>query len=240
MIVTFLRGGRAHLSQKTTDEPKPRYLDGFRYLMKAPLLRVLVLFFALMLLVLQMVDSQFVILLRPLPNASRLLGITMSASGVGMAVAAIVLQKVRVARPLGWMAVAAMAIGFGFGGAALLAGAHLGWGVPLVVFLAGGSAAVAMIPFQTAVQQETPVEWTGRVQSAVGTVSSISVVAGPILGGLLIQRVSVTPAFLLVSALLVLVGITGSVISWSHKGAQNAQSESTTQDGTSGATHLGG
>ena len=94
-----------------------------------------------------MVDSQFIILLRPLPNASRLLGITMSASGVGMAIAAILMQKVRAARPLAWMAPATMVIGLGFGGAALLAGAHFGWGVPSVVFVAGSSTAVVMIPF---------------------------------------------------------------------------------------------
>lgn len=202
--------------------------------MRTTSLRVMVIFFALMLLVLQMVDSQFVILLRPLPHASRLLGLTLSASGVGMVIAAGLIQKFRVTRPLMWMSLSSLVVGLSFGGAALLAGVRFSWGVPLVVMLGAASAALAIIPFQTALQQQTPVEWTGRVQAAVGMVSSMSIVVGPILGGLFIQRVGVERAFLWVASFLVVLGLGGSVISWSLRGSGDAKSQPTIQDGAPG------
>lgn len=239
IIVMLIPGGRAHLWESSPGEPQPRYLDGFRYLARIPWLRLLVIFFAVFLLVLQMVDSQFVILVRSLPDASRLLGLTMSASGVGMGIAAAVVQKIRVIRPLQWMSSGAMAIGISFGLAAWLASVRMGWGIPLVVLGGGGAAALAMIPFQTTLQQKTPVEWTGRVQSAVGTASSASVAAGPILGGLLIARVGVVPGFLMVSVLLVIVGLMGSVLSLRLGGTDDAQSQPATQNGEKRATDLG-
>ena len=239
VVVMFLKGGRAHLRQDTA-EPKPRYLDGFRYLASKRSLGLLVAFFGLILFVLQMVDSQFVILVRPLPHASRILGVTMSASGMGMMVVAALIQKRETTRPLVSVSLSSIVVGLSFAGAALLAGARLGWSLPLVVMLGGGGAAFAMIPFQTALQQQTSVDWTGRVQAAVSSISSVAVVVGPILGGFFIQSAGVIPAFLIAAALLLIVGMGGLMVSWKLRGSLHAEGEPAIQKGAPGATDIGG
>lgn len=241
LIIAFLRGGRGHIGTRLPTTRQSSYWDGFRYLKRTPLLGVLVMFFAVMLLVLQMVDSEFVILMRPLAGASRLLGLTMSASGVGMALAALMMQKVRVQQPLRWMGVGAALLGLGFGGTTVLAALRIGWAIPLVVLFAGGAVSLALIPFQTALQETTPIEWTGRVQAAAGTATSVSVVVGPILGGTLIGTFGVIPTFLWVSTLLVLVGGTGGMLSWGRgRAIDHAQSEPAIQEGTAGKANLRG
>lgn len=238
-IIAFLRGGREHLRTPSVKTPQSSYWDGVRYLKRTPFLGVLVMFFSVMLLVLQMVDSEFVILVRPLVGASRLLGLIMSASGVGMALAALLMQKLRVQKPLQWMASGAVFLGLGFGGTALLADFRIGWAIPLVALFAGGAVSLALIPFQTALQQKTPTEWTGRVQAAVGTATSVSVVVGPLLGGTLIGIFGVIPTFLWVSTLLVLVGGATGMLSWGRgRAIDHAQSEPAVQEGTTGEVNL--
>lgn len=238
-IITFIPGGRAHLAHRVGPREPAHYGDGFRYLLTSRPLRTILGFFAIVLFVVQMVDSQFVILLRGIPNAARLLGITMSASGLGMVITALLMGRASIRRPMVWIAVGSLTLGVGFGGAAILVLIRLFWAVPILMLGTAAAAALAIIPFQTVMQRDTPVDWTGRVMAAVGVITSACVVAGPLVGGLAVSNFGVIPAFLLVGLLLILVSGIGGVITWGQGRVHHAESESDLQRGQTGTTHRG-
>ena len=244
VIILFIAGGRAHMQAEpdgaASNQERPRYTDGFRYLWGNPTLRGMVLFLGLMLLVLQMSDAQFVTLLKHVPHASRTLGLAMSASGLGMALAAVFMGRVHADRALGWMALGSTGMGVAYAGSALLVVHGLPVGVPPLILLGGAAAASAMVPFETALQRSVPVAWTGRVIATVGMVTSSVVVLGPILGGILMKLVGVVPIFLINGSTLCVLGLVVWVITWTRGRMRDAQGQRDLQRGTTDPPGVGG
>lgn len=215
VIVSYVHGGKIPSvnapSRKDSDSWAMRYSEGFGFLWQHSTLRQIIGFFIVMMFMLQMIDSQVVILMRQVPSASRIVGLSMSASGVGMVMAAVVVGRMMIRRTLLWVASGSAGMGMGFAGMAWLMKDGLPWGVPLAVLLTGAAAAIAMIPFNTTLQQAVPGDWTGRVMAAVGSLSSAAVVAGPLLGGILVKDWGPIRVFLVVGFLLMLLGMVAAL-----------------------------
>jgi MFS family permease len=98
-----------------------------------------------------------------------------------------------------------------------------GMGVAVVVMVSIGHVAVAavgafgigfgaifiVVPTQTLMQQETPIELVGRVSSSFMSILSISQLLGLIISGSLTQRMGIRNLFLASAAMLVLFAMLG-------------------------------
>lgn len=191
-------------------------VTGIRYMLHMRIIGYGTLLLCMVLLVLQLADSQTIVLFRQIPGIQQsLLGWCMTASGVGTLTAAWLSSR------LNFSHLSKMSAGAGLMGlvfvvvgpiAAMVHAGSLTTGLLLLSFwLVGIGAGFAFIPFQVLLQQHTPVHMTGRVFGTVSSLTSASSATGPLLGGLLVTSAGVTPAFVLAGLLLTLIGITGLV-----------------------------
>ena len=186
MIVRFLPAGfNGRLNPVAVNLSMDDASSGFQFLWKHGQWRFLLLFFGFLFFVLQMVDSQFVILLRHVSGASRILGFSMTASGMGMVVVAIYLGRVKTLRAGAWMIFGQFAMGLI--SCALSVHQHVSWAVPLLVIMSGGGATMAIVPFETLLLQSIPVQWTGRAMATVSMISSAAALAGPVVGAIVVM-----------------------------------------------------
>jgi len=79
------------------------------------------------------------------------------------------------------------------------------------MFGLGVGAALIMIPSQTLIQAETPVEMVGRVSSSVWSLMSVAQVVGLIFSGSLAQQLGIVKLFYLSAAMLVVIAILGFI-----------------------------
>ncbi|WP_046227888.1 MFS transporter [Paenibacillus dauci] len=185
---------------------------GLRYLIRIPVIAYGTLLLCLVLLVLQLADSQTIILLRQIPNINEdLLGWCITASGVGTLLAALLCARIKSSHLL-QMSLGAALMGIVFGLAGPFTGMlHAGWHTTFILtssfLLAGIGAGFTFIPFQIMLQEQTPVHMTGRVFGTVNSLTSASSVAGPLLGGILVTASGVIPAFILTGASLVVMSL---------------------------------
>lgn len=77
------------------------------------------------------------------------------------------------------------------------------------MFGLGVGAALIMIPSQTLIQAETPMEMVGRVSSSVWSLMSVAQVVGLVFSGSLAQQLGIIRLFYLSAAMLVLIAIIG-------------------------------
>ncbi|WP_375143035.1 MFS transporter [Paenibacillus sp. D2_2] len=166
------------------------------------------------LLVLQIADSQAIVLFRDIPNLPKdLLGWCIAASGFGTLLAAGLngfVSKYAIS-PLLKMGVGGMLLGlvFAFTGAFAIIGTfnQLGVIIILILFvLAGLGAGMTFIPFQVMLQQRTPEALIGRVFGAVTSVTSTAALIGPIVGGYLVTTFGPQIAFIISGSLVALIG----------------------------------
>lgn len=169
------------------------------------------LLFTLIMFVLQLVDSQFITLLRLLPHTPvKILGMAMSASGVGMILASVLSAKIKWSHLTVLMSLGALGIGVAFAGLALAIAFHLPGAAWLFLpcgFVAGGSFGFVMVPFKSAAQEGTPAEMTGRVFGVIGSLSNGAALSGPLIGGILATIFGIVAIALLSGFLLLLTGL---------------------------------
>ncbi len=77
------------------------------------------------------------------------------------------------------------------------------------MFGVGVGAALIMIPSQTLIQSETPMEMVGRVSSSVWSLMSVAQVIGLVFSGSLAQRLGIVNLFYLSAAMLVAIAVVG-------------------------------
>lgn len=184
---------------------------GFQFIKKSTFLMYGMFLLGISLLILQLSDSQLIILLRELTDVSPdLFGYTVTGAGVGMLLTGMFLTKKVEYNPFLYMCFGVLGIGVGFGGMAILTHYDLGlsilW-VPALGLIAGGSAGLVFIPFQAAVQEKTPVHMTGRVFGVVNSTTTIATIIGPLVGGGLATLIGIIPSFIVTSMLLVILFI---------------------------------
>lgn len=79
------------------------------------------------------------------------------------------------------------------------------------MFGVGVGAALIMIPSQTLIQAETPVEMVGRVSSSVWSLMSVAQVIGLVFSGSLAQQLGIVKLFYLSAAMLVVIAVIGFI-----------------------------
>ncbi|MBT2663019.1 MFS transporter [Bacillus sp. ISL-45] len=215
---------------------KEDFLEGIRFIKGSRYLVIGMIVMGVSLLILQLSDSQIIVLLRELSNASPdLFGYIVTASGVGMFFTGLLLAKKTDYNALVLLFIGVCGMGISFSILALLTQLDLAlpvlWG-PALGLAAGFSAGLVFIPFQAAVQTETPVHMTGRVFGVLNSVTTTATVIGPLAGGLLATVLGVIPTFVITGLLLVAVSIIGLVFKSKIERGRANVSES--QSGTHG------
>lgn len=187
-------------------------LSGLREIGRVVVLRRLTLLYVALLLGINLVDAQFVVLLRGTAHAAEVLGLVMSLSGAGMAGAAALSMRRRRVLVRTQISVGAIVMGVSIAAEALLVWQHATALVPVAALVLGAGAAVSFITLQTALQRRVPPEWTGRVMGSVRSLGGIAAVGGPLLGGLLANGFGVGTTFLLAGGLLAAIGVTSLLV----------------------------
>jgi MFS family permease len=205
--------------------------DGFTYLKTTPSLLVGLVVFSLVLFVLQISDSQFIILFRELKTSSiNVLGWVMAGSGLGVVLSSIYLNKKVIRSFMTVLSLGSSVIGLGY--IFLSSCIHLPIIWIEVLFPAAGVIVgfcfgLALIPFEVMVQKMTPEAYTGRVFGTIDSLTTLSTILGTTLGGVLSQVLGVHFTYDLAGGLLVVVGlVVYSIRKTLERGNTNAESQS--------------
>ncbi|MFF3024670.1 MFS transporter [Gottfriedia sp. NPDC057948] len=201
------------VKDKAKSSYKTEFMEGVSFIKSNTQILVGMFFLGFSLLILQLSDSQIIVLIRELKHASPgLFGYLVTGSGVGMFFSSLILAKKTNYRAYNLMLIGVCGIGFGFGMMALFTHFNLDFSIvwaPLLGLFAGFAAGLVFVPFQASVQVDTPVELTGRVFGVIGSVTTTATIIGPLLGGWLSTVIGVIPTFIISASLLVFVSIIG-------------------------------
>ncbi|MEH7613899.1 MFS transporter [Gottfriedia acidiceleris] len=201
------------VKDKAKSSYKTEFMEGVSFIKSNTQILVGMLFLGFSLLILQLSDSQIIVLIRELKHASPgLFGYLVTGSGVGMFFSSLILAKKTNYRAYNLMLIGVCGIGFGFGMMALFTHFNLDFSIvwaPLLGLFAGFAAGLVFVPFQASVQVDTPVELTGRVFGVIGSVTTTATIIGPLLGGWLSTVIGVIPTFIISASLLVFVSLVG-------------------------------
>ncbi|PGZ95157.1 MFS transporter [Bacillus sp. AFS029533] len=226
------------VKDKSKSSYKTEFMEGLSFIKTNTQILVGMLFLGFSLLILQLSDSQIIVLIRELKHASPgLFGYLVTGSGVGMFFSSLILAKKTNYRAYNLMLIGVCGIGFGFGMMALFTHFNLDFSIvwaPLLGLFAGFAAGLVFVPFQASVQVDTPVELTGRVFGVIGSVTTTATIIGPLLGGWLSTVIGVIPTFIISASLLVFVSLIGFLTKNRVERGKNYVSES--QQGAPTAT----
>jgi len=201
------------VKDKSKSSYKTEFMEGLSFIKTNTQILVGMLFLGFSLLILQLSDSQIIVLIRELKKASPgLFGYLVTGSGVGMFFSSLMLVKKTNYRAYTLMLIGVCGIGFGFGMMAIFTHINLNYSIiwaPLLGLFAGFAAGLVFVPFQASVQVDTPVELTGRVFGVIGSVTTTATIIGPLLGGWLSTIIGVIPTFIISASLLIVVSLIG-------------------------------
>ncbi|GGH38317.1 MFS transporter [Paenibacillus segetis] len=186
---------------------------GIKVISGIPLIAFGTLTLTLGLLVLQIADSQAIVLFREIPGIPQnIFGWCITLSGLGTLVAVGVSQLLRNGSPLSKIGIGGVVLGAAFGLSGIIAiyGPFnlVGYtSLAFIFFVAGLGAGLVFIPFQVMLQKRTPESLTGRVFGTVTSLTSTASILGPICGGLLVTTFGPAPAFIVSGSLLAVIGL---------------------------------
>ncbi|MCR8642468.1 MFS transporter [Paenibacillus sp. N1-5-1-14] len=183
---------------------------GFTFMSKVPFILFGTGLFCMTFLVLQIADTQVMILLREIPGMSaEFIGIALASSGIGLLGVAALLNRKPVQSIVLAMCIGIIGLGIVFVLAAWFASLQGGfeWLIPVSFMFGGASAGLVIIPFNVTVQKRTPVEYSGRVFGTIGSLSTLMSIIGPMIGGIIATVYGVMAAFVWSGSLLAILGI---------------------------------
>ncbi|MEC1646124.1 MFS transporter [Bacillus halotolerans] len=208
--------------------------EGFLFMKQTPLLLTGLFTACFVLFILQIGDSQAIILIRSFPGAPpELAGWCMAVSGAGMLLTAAIVGKRRISSYLLYFTLGACLLGIATGCVPFLGGLGI-VGTALFIFaffIMGAAFGLVHIPFQILVQTSVPVDYSGRVFGAIQSMTTLASILGMAGGGVLAELIGVSLAFLICGCLLIAAGLTTLIgkkmaesrryfVTESNKGAQ--------------------
>ncbi|MBO9587832.1 MFS transporter [Devosia sp.] len=145
-------------------------------------------------------------------------GLSISASGLGGLVGALVAGSMAGKRPMLTMSLAAVISGLTT--CAVAVAAVMGWSMPLPAFLLvlcfmGAATAFMLVPYRTIVQADAPPDRIARVFAAGEAVITLTMLSAPLIGSFIASQWGTPMAFLAGGCVLVLLG---AVTLASHRG----------------------
>jgi len=137
-------------------------------------------------------------------------GFSISASGLGGLLGALLAGRLAAGRPLLAMSLAAVISGLTT--AAVATAAAMGWPLQLPAFLLvlgfmGGATAFMLVPYRTVVQKEAPPDRIARVFASGEAVIVCTMLSAPLIGSAIATRWGTPAAFLAGGILLVALGL---------------------------------
>ncbi|GGF13082.1 putative MFS-type transporter YfiS [Halobacillus andaensis] len=192
---------------------KQEFLTGLSFIKLNSFIKMGLAFLGISLMILQLADSQIIVLIRDLSTASPdLFGYIVTASGLGMFLAGWRLAKRTDYQAFPNMLAGVSGLGISFGMMAVLTyfdvEFSIVWG-PLFGLTGGFAASHIFVPFQATVQVETPVHMTGRVFGVINSVMTMATIIGPLLGGWLATQFGAVPTFIVTATILVVISFAG-------------------------------
>ncbi|WP_188454813.1 MFS transporter [Virgibacillus oceani] len=185
--------------------------EGWSIVLRSRILLASIIFGVVSTLTIQMIDAQIVTLFSEVfPKRAELTGWAISAVGIGSLIVVLFLNRLNQIRKYGWffgtgsLLIGVMTGGFGFLGDYSFI--ILAIGLALIGGIGNGITFTAV---NYLIQKEPPIEAIGRVSGIVDSTLSILFIAGPLLGGLLINQLGVLAAFRIIGIGLSLVGTAG-------------------------------
>ncbi|WP_316274905.1 MFS transporter [Bacillus halotolerans] len=237
-VILFLIPRDAFQQTSNTPQDKTSALasikEGFLFMKQTPLLLTGLFTACFVLFILQIGDSQAIILIRSFPGAPpELAGWCMAVSGAGMLLTAVTVGKRRISSYLLYFTLGACLLGIATGCVPFLGGLGI-VGTALFIFaffIMGAAFGLVHIPFQILVQTSVPVDYSGRVFGAIQSMTTLASILGMAGGGVLAELIGVSLAFLICGCLLIAAGLTTLIgkkmaesrryfVTESNKGAQ--------------------
>ncbi|MDG3075683.1 MFS transporter [Bacillus halotolerans] len=237
-VILFLLPRDAFQQTSNTPQDKTSALasikEGFLFMKQTPLLLTGLFTACFVLFILQIGDSQAIILIRSFPGAPpELAGWCMAVSGAGMLLTAVTVGKRRISSYLLYFTLGACLLGIATGCVPFLGGLGI-VGTALFIFaffIMGAAFGLVHIPFQILVQTSVPVDYSGRVFGAIQSMTTLASILGMAGGGVLAELIGVSLAFLICGCLLIAAGLTTLIgkkmaesrryfVTESNKGAQ--------------------
>ncbi|MCY9185733.1 MULTISPECIES: MFS transporter [Bacillus] len=237
-VILFLLPRDAFQQTPNTPQDKTSALasikEGFLFMKQTPLLLTGLFTACFVLFILQIGDSQAIILIRSFPGAPpELAGWCMAVSGAGMLLTAAIVGKRRISSYLLYFTLGACLLGIATGCVPFLGGLGI-VGTALFTFaffIMGAAFGLVHIPFQILVQTSVPVDYSGRVFGAIQSMTTLASILGMAGGGVLAELIGVSLAFLICGCLLIAAGLTTLIgkkmaesrryfVTESNKGAQ--------------------
>lgn len=188
--------------------------EGWQILIRSRVLFASTLYSLIALMAVQLVDAQFVVILREkAPAHPELLGWKTSAIGLGALLTVTGLGRFREITAYGWV----------LGGGVLLIGGAFAWlglyrpgsGIHwllIAAFLAGVGTGLTSVGSAYLRQKETPKEAIGRVMGIFDSLTSAIFIAAPLLGGLLITAWGASLSFQRIGFLIAAIGAAGILL----------------------------
>ncbi|WP_270180993.1 MFS transporter [Alkalihalobacillus sp. CinArs1] len=202
--------------------------EGWYIVFQSRILTASILFGVVSTLVIQMIDAQFVTLFSEVfPNDEEITGFVIAAIGGGSLLVVLLLNKMDGIKRYGWyfgvgsFLIGLMTFGMGF------LGEYQVLVLAISLALVGGIGnGIIFTAVHYLIQKEPPKEAIGRVSGIVDSTLSILFIAGPLLGGVLIEQVGVLAAFKVIGISLSVIGLTGILFQrglWKQKEKETFQ-----------------
>lgn len=227
IILTRLQVKKLDIVREEQVETSPpnfitSWKEGWAIVLKSRILLASMVFGIVSTLTVQMIDAQFVTLFSEVfPENEELTGWAISAIGIGSLLIVLTLNKLERIRKYGWFfGTGSLLIGVMTGGLGFLGQYNMIVLVIILSIIGGIGNGMIFTAINYLIQKEPPKEAIGRVSGIVDSTLSILFIAGPLLGGLLINQLGVLLAFKTIGMGLSIIGITGILFQryiWNRK-----------------------
>jgi len=204
-------GSDGQMEKEAKPSFREAWKEGWQIILNSRILFSSTLFSLIALFSIQLIDAQFATILREkAPGHPELVGWVVSAIGTGAMLPMLVMTKRKEMSAFGWM----------LGGGIFLIGLLFSsfglyqpqWGHSLLLigsFIGGIGTGLTFVCSNYVRQKETPKEAMGRVTGIIESLSSFVFMVAPLLGGGLITMIGVSSTFVMIGAVITLIGFVG-------------------------------